>query len=267
MRPPILGGGTTAGSNAVCFLADRRFSNGGGGCQAANAWYPRRLNTTILNDLSFYLEIVSYPVASFVAGTPGSLTITGDVTAQMLVGRMCDIRNPGVANNDSTASVRPFIVETSAEVAGVTTLEFYANAAFYRYGDIVADVGGDSTLYTTMFKCLESGDYVISARANSFGLQQTVLRLVNVSGFTYGQYGAVTGEGGTVFPVGFYSYWNTIPGPTEYTQVVSLVAGNYYELQQWSDDAQAADDGFGYDIANIPSAFNYAELMIWRYNP
>lgn len=257
----------SSGKSPKCLhLADRRESDGGG-CQAANLWYPRRMNTALTDDLSSDLEIVEHDIATFSAGTPGSLTITGDVSALYPSGRLCDIRNSAHTNNDNIDNFLPFIVDTAVYATGTTTITFQATSGNYRNGTIVADALGTSKLTSSLFKCLTAGKYRIEASANAFGIHQTALRLVNVDSFVYNTYGGVTADGGTVFGIGMQGYYNSIPGFVTYSKVVSLVAGEHYELQQWADDLQNSSTGFGYLYdTDLNEPISHAEVTITKYD-
>lgn len=271
MRPLRRGSGgsgtTAAKAPKRAQFADVRFQCGGGGAQAVELWYPRRLNDTILNDLATALELVEHDIATFVAAAPGSITIAGDVTALYPAGRPCDIRDPAhTGGNDNFAAARPYIVASSVFAAGFTTITWEADAASYRVGTIVADVAGTSKLTSTLFKCLTSGTYRLSSIAGFFAIDQSALRLVNVSGFSYGVYSGVTAEGGTVWASGLATYANTVPSLVYWDEIVDLVAGEYYEMQQWADGAGATENALGYDSATVPDPIWHHQVVIEEYD-
>jgi len=269
MRPVRVSEGGSV-SNAISKYVDRRnTTSGGGGIDTANKWYPKRLNETITDDLSAYIERVTHPIDSFTVADPGSVVIAGvDVTAFYPAGRMCDIRDPNhTGGNDTLTVSRPYVVNTSVFAAGDTTINFSTTVAYYRQGGIVADVAGDSIISGGIFKCLVSGDYLVSASAECYGVHQTALRVVNITGFTYSATtGEVTGEGGTVFEAGLTAYIGSSSGRAIISKrVVSLVAGEYYELQQFVDDAQGTYTGWGYPRISLDMPSSYAYISIRRY--
>jgi hypothetical protein len=224
------------------------------------------LNFTLENGLGSDIVIPSWPIATFVAGTPGSVTITGDVTALLISGRICDIRDPAhVGPNDNWNASRPYVINTSTFALGVTTLAFQATATYYRVGGISVDVAGDSSLTSSLLQCNVSGKYLIQARGSLFGGDMGMMRLVNVSGFTYNTYGQVSGAGGTVWTAGMGNYWNTVPGIVTWDRVVDLVAGQYYEMQQWSATNSASETGLGYTGPTDPEAKDHCEVSIQRW--
>ena len=143
-----------------------------------------------------------------------------------------------------------------------TTITLVASATVYSYGTIAADADGDSVLFSTVFKCLSSGTYYLKARAAAYGIHVCSLRLVNIDGFRYDQYGAITADGGTTFPTGMVYYVSTTPVAATYDMVVSLVAGEHYEIQQWADDAQADSQGLGSNPQNLPTSVLMAEIIV-----
>jgi len=246
-------------------FVDNRYRCGGGGAQAVNKWHPRRLNTALESGLASSIEIDSSPIATFVAGAPGSITIAGDVTAIFQAGRSCDIRDAAHAGgNDNYGKARPYIVASAVFAAGVTTITFEADAASYRIGTIVADVLGTSVLTTSTFRCLVSGDYRIEAIANCYGIGWTTLRLANTSGFTYDAYGQVNVSGLTVWSAGMQGLQNTVPGACTWNRTVTLAAGQHYELQHFGADTAASENGLGYVGASAPEAAAHAQVIIWR---
>ena len=255
---------------AISKYTDRRNSiNGGGGIKTAEKWYPKRLNTTELDDLSAYVERVTHPVATFVVADPGSVVISGvDVTTLYPPGRMCDIRDPAhTGNNDTFHGSTVRIVATSVFAAGDTTINFSAGSDLYKYAPIFADVAGDSIISSGMFKCLVSGDYLFNASGEGYGLAETTLRIANITGFSYAtDSGEVTVEGGTVSASDMYSRHDTVSGSAIMANyVVSLVADEYYELQQRSDDAVAALTGWGRGRVSLDAPTSFAYLSIERY--
>ena len=275
MRPKYGGSGDAVFSNAISKFVDSRSSTlGGGGAKTANKWYPKRLNETVTDDLSSYIERVTHDIATFTVADPGSVVITGvDVTALYPAGRMCDIRDPNhTGGNDTLLSTAPYIVATSVFAAGDTTINFSATAAHYSYGPIIADVVGNSIISSGLFKCLISGDFIISASGECFEIDESGMRLVNVDGFEYNiTSGAVDVQGGTVFDPDLYARQAGTTGQAVIAdQVVALVAGEYYELQQYANDALASDTAWGYPRINFTDASepaSYAYLSIERYTP
>lgn len=248
-------------------FADVRFQCGGGAVNIDGAWRPRRLNGTIINDLATKLELVEHDIATFIVGAPGGVTVAGDVTALYPAGRACDIRDPAhTGGNDNYASSRPYIVNTSAFAAGVTTITWLPTNAPHRQGTIVADVAGTSKLTSTLFKCLASGPYRVSVIAGYFELDQSALRLVNASGFSYDIWGSVTADGGTVWTAGLTNYYSAVPGVALWDKIVDLVAGQYYEMQQWSDSNSGDEGALGYDSATIPDPIRHCEVIIEEYD-
>ncbi|MFA5344541.1 MAG: hypothetical protein WC381_11360 [Kiritimatiellia bacterium] len=253
----------SAGFAKISQYADVKTTSGGG--IIAAKWYARRFNKVVTDDLSALIELVEYPIVSFSAhATAGSFDVAGDVSALFPSGRPVCIRNPTRDKNDDTAVVPPRIVASAAYGGVNTTITLQATNATYRTGVIVDDAAGTSVLTSSLIKCLSTGEYLIRAQGNMFGVGASALRLVNVSGFSYDGYAGVTADGGTLWTPGMLGYANTVPGTALLEMVVSLVAGEYYEIQQWMNAAEATN-GLGYSPGSLAEDIWHCNIVISEY--
>jgi hypothetical protein len=59
-------------------------------------------------------------------------------------------------------------------------------------------------------------------------------------------------------------YANTVPGTALLEMVVSLVAGEYYEIQQWMNSSEATN-GLGYSPGSLAEDIWHCNIVITEY--